>query len=489
VGDLGGATLGAGTRGSEHRFDRNGPMGGLVTRSTRVRTLVALAAALLAAGMITRSRRPIPTVRRLVLLGLDGASPNLLEPLVEQGKLPAFQRLMREGSYGPLQSFRPGKSGVIWTSIATGKTMLKHGILDWTFVNDEGLTVPYQDSGRRVKTYWEILAERGFSTGTINWWVTHPPRAVPNGYVVGSLFCRRKQPDTVSPSRLFDWLNALRLRRPDVALEMHGRGVPERRLEDATVPMTRGRRILYSYRSYFAQDVTIDRVSDYLWVQQPVQVFSTYFRLIDVTSHFAGHFVDRKTYDEVAALFESERATADDIARLDREMARVTAPAYQFMDRIVAKYLDRIDEHTALIVCSDHGFRFMGRGYDHYGMPDTPDGVIFLAGPGARRGFRFTGATVYDIAPTILHWLGQPVAEDMDGRVLREPLSDFISGHPVRTVATFENGVRAGSSSADPTVSEDVLEDLRTLGYIDDEAETEPAAPTPMPSVSPDSGG
>src|SRR5262245_48535112 len=115
-----------------------------------------------------------PRIERVVLLGFDGVGPNLVEPLIEQGRLPALRRVMNEGAYGPLRSFATTKSNILWTSVATGKTMLKHGIVDWTFVNQQGLTVPYEDRGRRVKTYWEILDERGLGSVTINWWLTQP---------------------------------------------------------------------------------------------------------------------------------------------------------------------------------------------------------------------------------------------------------------------------------------------------------------------------
>ena len=95
-----------------------------------------------------------------------------------------MQRLIDEGAYGPLRTDRPTKSAIIWNSIATGKTMLKHGIIDWTYASETGLEVPYTDRKRRVKTYWEILDERGFKTGTLNWWVSYPP--VPAGATAGS---------------------------------------------------------------------------------------------------------------------------------------------------------------------------------------------------------------------------------------------------------------------------------------------------------------
>jgi hypothetical protein len=443
--------------------------------------LAGAATTALVSGGVACSRRGPPAIERVILLGFDGASPNLLEPLVAEGKLPAVHRLMERGAYGHLRSSSPAKSNVLWTSIATGKTMLKHGILDWTYVNEKGLAVPYQDEGRRAKAYWEILGDRGVKTGTLNWWVSYPPRPVANGYVVSDFFRRRQQPETVDPPKLFDWLNALRLKRPDVAAERERQGIPDWREMPVTVPLGSAERILLSYDSYFAQDVTIDRVSDYLWQQHPVQVFSTYFRLVDVTSHFAGHFVDRGVYDDVRARQASGQGTAAEIAALDREMARVMAPAYQFMDRIIGKYLERMDERTSLIVCSDHGFAFFRDHYDHYasGM-GAPDGVIFLAGPGVRKGSRVTGASLFDIAPTILNWMRQPVAKDMDGDVLPAVLEERAA-KPLPKIATYETGEHKGaSSSAAPALNEDVLEDLRTLGYIEGPAQSE-ARPSPTP--------
>jgi hypothetical protein len=75
-------------------------------------------------------------VNPVVLIGLDGADWNIIHPLFERGKLPHIARFVEEGSWGVLETMRPTKSPVIWTSIATGKSMLKHGILDYQFVTE-----------------------------------------------------------------------------------------------------------------------------------------------------------------------------------------------------------------------------------------------------------------------------------------------------------------------------------------------------------------
>ena len=67
----------------------------------------------------------------VMILGFDGMDPEFFEYFLSQGKLPHFRKLLDEGAYAPLQTFKPTKSVVLWTSVATGKRMEKHGIIDW----------------------------------------------------------------------------------------------------------------------------------------------------------------------------------------------------------------------------------------------------------------------------------------------------------------------------------------------------------------------
>ncbi len=95
--------------------------------------------------------------------------------------------------------------------------------------------------------------------------------------------------------------------------------------------------------------------------------------------------------------------------------------------------------------------------------------MVFLAGPGVRPGYRLQGATVLDLAPTLLHALGLPVGEDMDGRALERAFEPaWRERFPLSRVATHETGSRpTPTGPRDRELDEKVLEDLRTLGYID----------------------
>ena len=79
---------------------------------------------------------------RVVLVGLDGADPEVIERLVGEGRLPTFERLIREGSWGPLTTLPDANSAVIWASIYTGATPEEHRVQDFYRIHLPGVEVP-----------------------------------------------------------------------------------------------------------------------------------------------------------------------------------------------------------------------------------------------------------------------------------------------------------------------------------------------------------
>jgi predicted AlkP superfamily phosphohydrolase/phosphomutase len=66
--------------------------------------------------------------RRVLLIGLDGAAPRIVEQGITDGRLPHLAKIAREGVSGTLLSHKFLLSPRIWTSVATGKGVEKHGI-------------------------------------------------------------------------------------------------------------------------------------------------------------------------------------------------------------------------------------------------------------------------------------------------------------------------------------------------------------------------
>src|SRR5688572_26629705 len=68
---------------------------------------------------------------KVLVIGLDGATLDLVEPWAAAGKLPVLARMMREGCYSRLESVHPTLSSAAWGSFMTGTNPGKHGLIDF----------------------------------------------------------------------------------------------------------------------------------------------------------------------------------------------------------------------------------------------------------------------------------------------------------------------------------------------------------------------
>jgi len=111
--------------------------------------------------------------KKIVIIGVDGATWKVITPLMNRGKLPNLSRLMDNGVSGILTSFEPMGSPILWTSISSGKTPKKHGIGS-LLLNSNHV---------RCKRIWDILEERGWSIGLMGHLLVWPPRKI-KGYII-----------------------------------------------------------------------------------------------------------------------------------------------------------------------------------------------------------------------------------------------------------------------------------------------------------------
>jgi hypothetical protein len=182
------------------------------------RLVPALIVTVLAAASMWACRTPRPP--KVVVIGLDGLTWKFLDPLLKDHQLPNLEGVINGAATGELETFRPTHSGILWTSIATGKTMQKHGITDWTFVDQtareeiEKLRL-VTGTRRTAATIWEILSDKGRKVEVVNWWVTYPARPV-NGVVITDRLravMNKKsvpdEPDVVYPPALVEELKPL----------------------------------------------------------------------------------------------------------------------------------------------------------------------------------------------------------------------------------------------------------------------------------------
>jgi len=121
---------------------------------------------------------------KAAVIGLDGATFEIIDLLIEQGKLPCLQRLIEEGCTGFLRSSITPNSFPGWTSAATGTSEGRHGIFMPLVRREDNFTLKAMTTlDIKAKPVWELLSERGRRVGVINDPCSFPALNV-NGYLV-----------------------------------------------------------------------------------------------------------------------------------------------------------------------------------------------------------------------------------------------------------------------------------------------------------------
>jgi len=442
-----------------------------VTHSTRNRFIASLAVALLLGAAAWNCARAGEKPRtRVLLIGVDAGEWDVLGPLLDAGRCPNFARMRDQGSAGKLRSLEPlTKSPIIWASIATGKVPRKHGILDF-FVKQRAqersraraAKAPGEEESPatsnlwRARTIWQILGGLGRTVGVVGWWTTWPAQPV-NGLLVSDYVqydlgsWPRKDSRRTYPDSLDATVERLRRTPESVSWAEIFQFVPA---IDTTNVTPKQEELVRNLKWVYAADMTFYRVAMELYRQRHPDFFTVYFRGVDEISHLYWD-IDLPGYSN-PPLTDAEMAW----------IRRLIPNYYVFTDRLLGDFLKEAGKDTDVIVCSDHGFMGGGKGV----MAHKLDGMIFMMGPHVVKGGSISGATVLDIAPTILAIYGLPTARDMDGRPIPGGLDPGIVKRVEREtrLETYETA-RAPGQSEEPLrspVDEELRERLRSLGYI-----------------------
>lgn len=132
------------------------------------------------------------TDTKVIVLGMDGLDPNLLEQFAKDGDMPHFRKLMDEETFSRLGTTNPPQSSVAWSTFATGANPGKHGVFDfiWRDPQNYGLSlslteteaprtvdignvripvgVPKIKPRRKGEPFWETLRKRNIHATIVN---------------------------------------------------------------------------------------------------------------------------------------------------------------------------------------------------------------------------------------------------------------------------------------------------------------------------------
>jgi len=311
-------------------------------RPLRAASAAASVASMLLAAGCGRPAPPSGATERLVIVAVDGATWNIMSPLMSRGQLPRLASLVRGGSAGRLNAPEPLRTAPLWTSVATGRLPEDHGIVsDVVRVSGRYALRPVTADMRRAPALWTIASRRGVAVGLIGWPATFPAETV-EGYLVSEEW----DPVRAEPPRGA---------HPREAIGDDGDGEDRLVIPDRLAPVAA---LDETLRDGFERDLeNLARGMALYRVHQPaIALFR--FQSIDGASHRFWPYMERRFLDVMARRGEAVPPELAD-AR-----ARAIPGAYEMFDAWIGMLMDRIPEDATLLIVSNHGFRGIEPGED-----------------------------------------------------------------------------------------------------------------------------
>ncbi|MFT7477646.1 MAG: hypothetical protein ACI80N_000921 [Gammaproteobacteria bacterium] len=457
--------------------------------------LVLLAGTWLASIACSPATEPatqVGTVNPVVVIGVDGLDPKVLDDLLQAGRLPNFQRFADKGTIGRLRTMSPTLSPVLWTTIATGQPLEKHGIVDFQDTNDH----PFTSNARKVPALWNIASQRDRTVNCVGWWVTWPAEPV-NGNMVASYAAQaqasvvwkpgtwEKLRDQTFPAELVERTRPLMIFARD-AQEIRSR--LWKRFPQPTMLDKVSTDSVSVLGWTYAADLSFAAIAAELLRTEPADLNMVYMALPDVAGH--RFWSSHRPQDFNIKISEPKRSDFADYVNL----------AYEEADRLVGTIVDAAPDNANIIVLSDHGMRVFDIARNDPERPVTGNhagdvvGVIAAMGPEIRQLGNMIPKVrqsmmggLLDVAPLVLHLMQEPVPDhwpkvgrgvDLE-RMLKE---DWRADHPPQTVASDDDWFRESTESIVPGRGLDrkFIRSFQALGYAlrepgeDDEPSQDP---------------
>jgi predicted AlkP superfamily phosphohydrolase/phosphomutase len=259
------------------------------------------------------------------LIGIDGATWDLMRPMMARGELPNTAALVDAGSHGLLRSEPPMISPALWATIATGMPRCVHGVVSFLArVPGNNQAVEIGPPDRRSPALWELVGAAGGSSCVVNWFGSFPAEQIDGIYVAKGFDPRNPQPEQVWPP---DQVEAL-------AAAVEPRLLPE---EVAAIGRT----------PHLARTLELDALAlatlHAATQNESSDLVAVYFSGLDVVEHLTWRHMEPHT-----------QAFPEDGAP-DPALAGVIPAYYRFVDRALGEIVEMAPPDTTFVVVSDHG--------------------------------------------------------------------------------------------------------------------------------------
>ena len=391
---------------------------------------------------------------RVTVIAIDGASLDLITSASAEGRLPNFGRILDAGAVRHLATLHPTSAEAVWAAVATGKLPQKngvrssgiyqlagsggalqllpdycfaHGLERFGFLVEQGHT----SATFRTRTLWSILSTEGFTVGVVGWPLTQPAPVV-RGYIVGDTYHRvaltasgLDDPSAIYPPELqLDVLAAMEDAANDVS--------------PGVVTASLGAAVIDARSEAPARtDRVYDRIAQAMSRARPAQVTLTRYQSLDAVGHYFLRYALPSDFGDVT---EEER----------RRLGSVLERHYSMIDDAIGRAMAGLGPEDLLVIVSGYGMEPLGLGKrlierligdpEISGTHDAaPDGFLLAYGASVARGREQARASVVDVTPTILYFLGLPLGRDMDGYARTDVFQrSFTEPRPITFIPTYD---------------------------------------------------
>ncbi|MBT3249266.1 MAG: hypothetical protein HN846_00395 [Candidatus Pacebacteria bacterium] len=322
---------------------------------------------------------------KVVFLGVDGATLDVVKPLIKNGDLPNFKRLLKSKYLKKLRSTYPPSSPPAWNSIFTGVNPGKHGIYDFVKRKHNSYFIePVFSEDRKAPFIWEIPSMKKKKTIALSIPFAYPPRKL-NGIMTTGLGSPSKESDFTYPA---DFKKYITENYPDFDIDF------EEHFFDFHNESEKALDKIYEVTTAqfeLAKDLFTNRKWDFLTIV---------FRSTDVIQHY---FFNNK---------------------------KIIKRYYQQMDNVVGWFMDHVDRDTYLITASDHGFREVRTKFLINNWLKS-QGYLNLQAPNEKESF--TKIIDAGVIEKILFKLG---FKKIIWLIKRSPLLEFVAKHFLKSART-----------------------------------------------------
>jgi predicted AlkP superfamily phosphohydrolase/phosphomutase len=262
---------------------------------------------------------------KLLVIGLDGASFNVLDALIEKGYLPNLARLIGSGARANLETTFPPITAVAWSSFMTGKNPGKHGIFEFVMREQKSnRQLAVNASLRQGRAIWDILSDAGKRVIVHNFPCTYPPHQL-NGLMIADFMTPRGRRDFTSPSSL---LEELETKFGDYRLHLsqtYANGNVQGVLDELNDEL--------EYKA---------KVTEYLMTNYEWDAFFQYFWGTDRIQHELWHVFDD----------QHPRHNREEAAQYRDEVYKY----FRRVDEIIGRLTELAGKDAMVWIASDHGF-------------------------------------------------------------------------------------------------------------------------------------